>query len=99
MLESKPGYQCNWQLDPKAIRALRRLKSAKKIRPFYDFDYCRGTSLGGFRSTGMSVQERYLVMQERRLFESAQEKNSPKHKISGSCPPWEASGFLLHFVG
>lgn len=65
------------QLEEKGIRALRQPKIAKKIRPFYVFDYYRGTGLGAFRSTGMSVQERYMVMQERRLSESAQEKKQP----------------------
>lgn len=65
------------QLEEKGIRALRQPKIAKKIRPFYDFDYYRGTGLGAFRSTGMSVQERYMVMQERRLSKPAQDQKRP----------------------
>lgn len=49
------------KLEGKAIRTLRQPKIARKIRPFYDFDYYSGTGLGTFRSTGMSIQERYLV--------------------------------------
>lgn len=53
------------KLEEKGIRTLRQPKIAKKIRPFYDFDYYGGTGLGAFKSTGMSIQERYLIRAER----------------------------------
>ena len=54
------------QLENKAIRILRRPENTRRLRPFYDFDYYSGAGLGAFRSSGMSVQERYLVFEEKR---------------------------------
>lgn len=53
------------KLEGKGLKALRHYKLAKKIRPFYDFDCYAGTGLGAFRNSGMSVQERYLIDQEK----------------------------------
>lgn len=52
------------QMENKAIRQLRKPSITKTLRPFYDFDYYCGTGLGAFRSTGMSIQERYLIAAE-----------------------------------
>lgn len=54
------------KMEEKAIRELREPNIARHLRPFYDFDFYFGTGLSAFRSTGMSVQERYLVIQEKR---------------------------------
>lgn len=51
--------------EQKAIRYFRRPAVASKLRPFYEFDYLSGTGLGAFRSSGSSIQERYLMWQER----------------------------------
>lgn len=51
--------------EQKAIRALRQSKNKKRLMPFYDFNYYSGTGLGAFKSSGASVQERYLIRQER----------------------------------
>lgn len=53
------------KLEGKGFKALRHYKLANRIRPFYDFDCYAGTGLGAFRNSGMSVQERYLIKQER----------------------------------
>lgn len=53
------------KLEGNGIKALRHHRLAKRIRPFYDFDYYSGTGLGAFRNTGMSVQERYMIHLER----------------------------------
>jgi RNA polymerase sigma factor (sigma-70 family) len=53
------------KLEGKGLKALRHYKLANRIRPFYDFDYYAGTGLSAFRNSGMSVQERYLIKQER----------------------------------
>lgn len=50
--------------EQKAIRALRQSKHRKRLMPFYDFNYYSGTGLGAFKSSGASVQERYLIRQE-----------------------------------
>lgn len=63
------------QIEMKAIRELRRPRYADHLLPFYDFDFYSGTSLGAFRYGGMSVQERYLSIQEER-----QERESRRHR-------------------
>ena len=52
------------QMENKALRQLRKPSIACRLRPFYDFDFYCGTGLGAFQHTGMSVQERYLVIEE-----------------------------------
>lgn len=52
--------------ESKALRRLRRPDKSKHLRPFVDFNFYAGTGLGSFRSSGLSVQERYLIMQESR---------------------------------
>ena len=42
---------------------------------FCDFDFYGGTGLGAFRYGGMSVQERYLVVEEER-----KERQSSRHR-------------------
>ena len=52
------------QMEKKAIRLLRKPSIACNLRPFYDFDFYCGTGLDAYRNTGMSIQERYLVLEE-----------------------------------
>lgn len=50
--------------EQKAIRVLRQSKNKKRLIPFFDFNYYSGTGLGAFKSSGASVQERYLIRKE-----------------------------------
>lgn len=52
------------QMENKALRQLRKPSIACHLRPFYDFDFYCGTGFGAFQHSGMSVQERYLVIEE-----------------------------------
>ena len=52
-------------MEEKAIRTLRKPKSRERLMPFYDFSYYNNTGLGAYKSTGESVQERYLLQKER----------------------------------
>lgn len=52
--------------EDKALRRLRRSDKGKYLRPFLDFSFYTGTGLGAFRSSGASIQERYLIAQENR---------------------------------
>ena len=61
-------------MENKGIRTLRQPKIATQLYPFYDFDFYRGTGLDAFRYGGMSVQERYLVVEEER-----KERQSSRH--------------------
>lgn len=54
------------EIERKALRLLRSPATVCHLRPFYDFDFYCGTGLGAFRHTGMSIQERYLVIEEDR---------------------------------
>ena len=53
------------RLERDAMRALRKPSILDKLRPFLYFDYYRGTGIASFRSSGLSVQERYLIRKER----------------------------------
>lgn len=53
------------KLENCGLRAMRHPRIARKLRPLYeDFDFYSGTGLGAFRSSGMSIQERYLIRME-----------------------------------
>lgn len=53
-------------MENKALRQLQKPGVACHLRPFYDFDFYCGTGLGAFQSSGMSIQERYIVLEEER---------------------------------
>lgn len=53
------------RLEDKGIQILRRPKNAACLRSFVDFNFYCHTGMTAFTHTGMSVQERYLVEQER----------------------------------
>ena len=63
------------QMENKGIRILRQPKTASQLYTFCDFDFYGGTGLGAFRYGGMSVQERYLVVEEER-----KERQSSRHR-------------------
>ena len=62
------------QMENKAIRYIRRPSIACHLRPFYDFDFYCGTGLGAFQRTGMSIQVKYLIIEEERREREAQER-------------------------
>lgn len=62
------------QMENKGIRLLRQPRNACHLRPFHDFDFYCHTSLSAFNQTGMSVQERYLVIEEERKEREAKER-------------------------
>ena len=61
--------------EKNGLRRLRQPGIAKILRPFYEFDYYsttgyqfdyyRRTGAGAFKRSGMSIQERYLIDQEK----------------------------------
>ena len=51
------------QMENKGIRELRK---SKVLHNFLDFDMYHGTGLGTFRSSGSSIQDIYVIKQERR---------------------------------
>lgn len=68
------------QMESKAIRQLRKPSIACHLRPFYDFDFYCGTGLGAFQHTGMSIQERYLVLEEDRKERAEQRRKGREEK-------------------
>lgn len=53
-------------LEQKGIRAMRQPRIAKRLRPLYeDFDFYSFSGLGSFRNCSMSVQEKYVIQQEK----------------------------------
>lgn len=73
------------QKEYKALREIRKPATAIKLRHFYTFDYYGGTSLGAFRSTGTSIQERYLMKQD-----SIRERQECRQKLRMSKQHREA---------
>ena len=63
------------QMENKGIRILRQPQTASQLYTFFDFDFYGGTGLGAFRYSGMSVQERYLLVEEER-----KERQSSRHR-------------------
>lgn len=53
------------RLERDAMRALQKPSNLDRLRPFLYFDYYLGTGIASFRSSGLSVQERYLIRKER----------------------------------
>lgn len=62
------------RLEYKAIRYMHRPSIACHLRPFCDFDFYCGTGLSAFQHTGMSIQERYLVIEEERKEKAEQQR-------------------------
>ena len=54
------------QMEREAIRHMRKPSILSVLRPFKEFDFYIGTGLGAFQHTGLTVQERYLLIQEER---------------------------------
>lgn len=54
------------QMEYKGIRKLREPKIACILRPFMDFDFYSSTGLSAYKHNGMSVEERYVMMEEQR---------------------------------
>lgn len=84
------------QMENKGIRILRQPKTASQLYAFYDFDFYSGTGLGSFLHSGMSVQERYLVIQEERkerqdnrLRKACKEKNKNEYRSMIEDINWE----------
>ena len=64
------------QKENKAIRELRKPGPIRgKLVRFIDFDCYHGTGLGAFRSTGASIQERYLMKKDRIREREAKKKH------------------------
>ena len=80
------GYERVRQMENKAIRQLQKPGVACHLRPFLDFDFYCGTGLGAFLYGGMSVQERYLMIEEERKERAErrrreQEEQERQHRV------------------
>lgn len=54
-------------LESKGIRAMRHPRIAKKLRPLYEeFNFYNGSGMGAWENSGLSVQERYLILKDRK---------------------------------
>ena len=69
------GYERIRQMENRAIRHLRKPSIACNLRPFLDFDFYCGAGYGSFQRSGMSIQERYLLLEEER-----KERQSSRHR-------------------
>lgn len=56
------------------LRFLRKPKNAATLYSFYDFNFYACTGSGAFSHSGMSVQERYLIVEEERRTRAEQRR-------------------------
>lgn len=68
------------QMEYKAIRYIHRPSIACHLRPFQDYDFYCGTGLSTFQHTGMSIQERYLVLEEERKEKAEQQRQERERR-------------------
>lgn len=68
------------QMENRAIRQLRKPSIACHLLPFYDFDFYYGTSLAAFQHSNMSIQERYLIVEENRRERAEQQRKAREEK-------------------
>jgi len=62
------------QKENRVLRELRKPKNAARLVHFIDLDYYNGASLSAFKSSGYSIQERYLIKQDRIRERQAKQK-------------------------
>ena len=74
------GYERIRQMEKRAIRHLRKPSIACNLRPFLDFDFYCGTGYGAFQRSGMSIQERYLILEEDRKERSERRRQEREEK-------------------
>lgn len=67
-------------LEGKALRHIRRPSIACRLQPFCDLDFYCGTGLSAFQHTGMSIQERYLVIAEDRREKAEQQRQDRERR-------------------
>lgn len=81
------GYDKVKQIENKGIGILRRPKNAACLRPFFEFDFYCCTGMSTFLHSGMSVQERYLLVEEhRKKLAEERERNSRERENRGLLP-------------
>lgn len=54
------------QMENKGLKILRQPETAANLIEFYDFSYYTGTGLGAFRQSGLTIQEKYLILEEQK---------------------------------
>lgn len=74
------GYERVRQMENRAIRHLRKPSIACNLRPFLDFDFYCGAGYGAFQRSGMSIQERYLILEEDRKERSERRRQDREEK-------------------
>ena len=68
------------QMEQKGLRTLRQSKTAAHLIPFLEFDFYTGTGLGAFIHSGMSIQEKYLILDEQKKHLKEQRKIAEREK-------------------
>ena len=68
------------QMEQKGLRTLRQSKTAAHLIPFLEFDFYTGTGLGAFLHSGMSIQEKYLILEEQKRQRKEQRERAEREK-------------------
>lgn len=85
-------------IEREAIRELRRPRISRQLKCFIDFDMYHGTGLGAFLSSGNSIQERYVLKQERmeeRLYKRRSQRASNDKLKAAHQQTAQAAGMTL----
>ena len=53
-------------MENKGLKILRQPDTAAVLIEFYDFSYYTGTGLGAFQQSGLTIQEKYLILEEQK---------------------------------
>ena len=54
------------QMEKKGLKMLRQPETAANLIGFYDFDYYMGTGISSFQRSGLTIQEKYLILEEQK---------------------------------
>lgn len=54
------------QMEIKGLKILRQPETAASLIEFYDFSYYTGTGFGAFQQSGLTIQEKYLILEEQK---------------------------------
>lgn len=54
------------QMENKGLKILRQPETAANLIQFYDFDYYMGTGISSFQQSGLTIQEKYLILEEQK---------------------------------
>ena len=68
------------QLENGGLKILRQPETAAKLIDFYDFSYYTGTGFDAFQQSGLSIQEKYLILEEQKRERQMQKEQEEREQ-------------------